>query len=235
MRAREEFTVGPGSFRRRSSALFLPATFELAASGPAAAQAAVDLARRLSAKRHAEWTDPFLGFVAGAIAFAAGDWDGAVAELDSALERAAETGTGWISQPAAVRAWIDAHRGDTASARARLESFRHRGLPLQFGHDRPGWAELAVLEAEGSVREAATLARTLWSAARTRADRWAADLPPTWPGSRSPRWTAAWPPRSGTTSPGCARPAYPAWSRACSRPTPRRSGRAPRSSPAPAA
>jgi DNA-binding CsgD family transcriptional regulator len=178
MRAREEFSVAPGSFRRRSSALFLPATFELAAAGPAAAQAAVDLARRLSAERHAEWTDPFLGFVAGAIAFAAGDWDGAVAELDSALERAAETGTGWISQPAAVRAYIDAHRGGTAPARARLESFRHRGLPLQFGHDRPGWAELAVLEAEGSVREAATLARTLWSAARTRADRWAADLAP---------------------------------------------------------
>jgi hypothetical protein len=178
MRAREEFTVAPGSFRRRSSALFLPATFELAASGPAAAQAAVGLARRLSAERHAEWTDPFLGFVAGAIAFTAGDWDGAVAELDSALERAAETGTGWISQPAGVRCYIDAHRGGTASARARLESFRHRGLPLQFGHDRPGWAELAVLEAEGAVREAATLARTLWSAARTRADRWAADLAP---------------------------------------------------------
>jgi DNA-binding CsgD family transcriptional regulator/tetratricopeptide (TPR) repeat protein len=178
MRAREQFAVTAGSFRNRSSSLALPAMFELAASGPAAAQAAVDLARRLSAERHAEWTDPFLGFVAGAIAFTAGDWDGAVAELDSALERAAETGTGWISQPAAVRAYIDAHRGDTAAARARLESFRHRGLPLQFGHDRPGWAELAVLEAEGAVREAATLARTLWSAARTRADRWAADLAP---------------------------------------------------------
>ena len=44
------------------------------------------------------------------------------------------------------RAYIDAHRGRTGPARARLESFRHRGLPLQFGHDRPGWAELAVLE-----------------------------------------------------------------------------------------
>jgi DNA-binding CsgD family transcriptional regulator/tetratricopeptide (TPR) repeat protein len=178
MRARAQFAVTAGSFRNRSSSLALPAMFELAASGPAAAQAALDLARRLSAERHAEWTDPFLGFVAGGISFTAGDWDGAVAELDSALERAAETGTGWISQPAAVRAYIDAHRGDTAAARARLESFRHRGLPLQYGHDRPGWAELAVLETEGAVREAATLARTLWSAARTRADRWAADLAP---------------------------------------------------------
>jgi DNA-binding CsgD family transcriptional regulator len=178
MRAREQLAVTAGSFRNRSSALALPAMFELAASGPAAAQAALDLARRLSAERHAGWTDPFLGFVAGGIALAAGDWDGAVAELDSALERAAETGTGWISLPVGFRSYIDAHRGDTAAARARLESFRHRGLPVQYGHDRPGWAELAVLEAEGAAREAATLARTLWSAASSRADRWAADLAP---------------------------------------------------------
>jgi DNA-binding CsgD family transcriptional regulator len=50
-------------------------------------------------------------------------------------------------------------------ARTRLESFRHRGLPRQFGHDRPGWAELAVLETDRAVREADTLARTLWSRA----------------------------------------------------------------------
>ena len=126
----------------------------------------------------AEWLDPFLGFAAGGIAFAAGDWDDAVAELDAALERAEETGTGWISLPVGLRSYIDAHRGSTGPARARLESFRHRGLPLQFGHDRPGWAELAVLEAEGAIREAGTLARTLWSAARAHPGRWAADLAP---------------------------------------------------------
>ena len=178
LRAREELLPDAASLRSRSSALALPAVVELAASGPQAAQAAVDRARRLSAERHAEWVDPFLGFAAGGIAFAAGDWDGAVAELDAALERAEETNTGWISLPVGVRSYIDAHRGSTGPARARLESFRHRGLPLQFGHDRPGWAELAVLEAEGAIREAVTLARTLWSAARGRADRWAADLAP---------------------------------------------------------
>ena len=176
MRTREELLPDAGRFRARSSALFLPAVFELDASGPAAAQAALDRARRLTAERQAPWVDPFLGFTAGGIAFTAGDWDGAVAELDSALERAEETGTGWISIPVGVRAYIDAHRGRTGPARARLESFRHRGLPLQYGHDRPGWAELAVLEAEGATREAARLARTLWSAARSRPGRWAAEL-----------------------------------------------------------
>ena len=47
-----------------------------------------------------------------------------------------------------------------------------------YGDDRPGWAELAVLEAEGAIREAGTLARTLWSAARGHPGRWAADLAP---------------------------------------------------------
>jgi DNA-binding CsgD family transcriptional regulator len=178
IRTREELVPDPGSLRSRSSSLSMPAVFQLAASGPAAAQAALDRARRLSAERHAEWVDPFLGFTAGGIAFAAGDWDGAVAELDAALERAEETNTGWISLPVGIRSYIDAHRGATGPARVRLESFRHRGLPLVFGHDRPGWAELAVLEAEGSVREASTLARTLWSAARGHPGRWAADLAP---------------------------------------------------------
>ena len=178
MRSREELIAGTDSFRSRSSALVLPAMFELASSGPRAAQAAVDRARRLSADAHAAWVDPFVGFVAGGVAFAAGDWDDAVAELDSALEVAEETNTGWVSIPVGIRSYIDAHRGRTGPARARLESFRHRGLPLQFGHDRPGWAELAVLEAEGAIQAAGTLARRLWSAARSHPGPWAATLAP---------------------------------------------------------
>ena len=178
MRTREKLTAGQDGFRARSSSLSLPAMFELAASGPTAAREALGRARQLAAERQAPWLDPFLGFAAGGIAFAAGDWDDAVAELDAALERAEETGTGWISLPVGFQSYIDAHRGHAGAARERLESFRHRGLPLQFGHDRPGWAELAVLEAEGATREAGTLARTLWSAARAQPDRWAADLAP---------------------------------------------------------
>jgi DNA-binding CsgD family transcriptional regulator len=178
MRAREELLTDADGFRLRSSTLSLPAMFELAGSGPAAARAALDRARRLSLERQAPWVDPFLGSAAGGIAFAAGDWDDAVAELDSALERAEETGTGWTSLPVGFRSYIDAHRGRTGLARERLESFRHRGLPRQFGHDRPGWAELAVLEAEGAIREAGTLARTLWAAARAYPGQWVADLAP---------------------------------------------------------
>jgi DNA-binding CsgD family transcriptional regulator len=178
MRTREELLPEAASFSSQSSSLSLPAMFELAASGPAAARATLGRTRRLAAERQAPWVDPFLGFAAGGIAFTAGDWDDAVAELDWALERAEETGTGWISLPVGFRSYIDAHRGHVEAARDRLEFFRHRGLPLQFGHDRPGWAELAVLEAEGKTREAGTLARTLWSAARAHPGRWVGDLAP---------------------------------------------------------
>ena len=176
LRTRDALLPATQGFRSRSSSLALPAMFELWASGPEAARAALGRARLLAAERESPWLDPFLGFVAGAIAFAAGDWDDAVAELDSALERAEETGTGWISLPVGFRSYIDAHRGRTEQARARLESLRHRGLPLQFGHDRPGWAELAVLEAEGAISEAGTLARTMWSAARDHPGPGTADL-----------------------------------------------------------
>ena len=162
----------------RSTALVWPAMIALSEHGPAAGRAAVDRARRLSAARAAQWLDPFLGFVAGGAALVAGDWDDAVAELDTALEQAEETGTGWISMPVGNRAYLDAHRGDTTAARARLDDFRGRGLPLQFGRDDPGRADLAILEAEGSTRAASTLARALWAAARTGPSGWCLDLAP---------------------------------------------------------
>jgi DNA-binding CsgD family transcriptional regulator len=162
----------------RSTALVWPAMIALSEYGPAAGRAAVDRARRLSAARAAQWLDPFLGFVAGGAAFDAGDWDDAAAELDTALEQAEEAGTGWISIPVGNRAYLDAHRGDTAAARARLDDFRGRGLPLQFGRDDPGRADLAILEAEGATRAASTLARALWAAARTGPSGWCLDLAP---------------------------------------------------------
>jgi DNA-binding CsgD family transcriptional regulator len=163
---REDRLPAAGQFSSQStSALVLPVTFQLYAHGPRAAQAALDQARRLSTDRDAAWVGPLLAIAAGGIAFTAGDWDGAVAELDTALEQAEEANSGWISVPVGIRSYIDAHRGRDGPARARLESFRHRGLLLQFGQDRPGWAELAVLEAGGAIREADTLARTLWSRA----------------------------------------------------------------------
>ena len=178
VREQEELGPAAGPMRGRSSMQVMPVIYELTAAGPPAARVALARARRVAAKQGAPWLDSFFGFTAGGIAFTAGDWDDAVAELDSALEQAEETGTGWISQPTGVRAYIDAHRGRTGHARNRLASFRHRGFPLHLGWDTPGWAELAVLEAEGELGQAGTLARTLWSGARAHPGRWAGDVAP---------------------------------------------------------
>jgi hypothetical protein len=69
--------------------------------------------------------------------FAAGDWDGAVAELDLALEQAEETGTGWISQAVGFRCYIDAHRGATGPARTRLDASGTAACPCSSGTKAP--------------------------------------------------------------------------------------------------
>lgn len=156
----------------RLTTLVWPGMFELARRGPPAAQQAVERARRLTVERDAQWLAPFHSFVAGGAAVAAGARDEAVAELTTGLELAEEQDSGWISSAIGQRSYIDAHRGRPEQAMARLDALRLAGLPLHFGHDLPGLADLAVLEALGSTRAATTLARELWSAAPSRGPTW---------------------------------------------------------------
>ena len=158
--------------------LVWPAMFELAAHGPHAARPVIERARRLTADRGADWILPFHAFVAGGAALAAAEWDTAVAELDTGLELAQEQESGWISIAVGQRAYIDAHRSRPAQAREQLAAARRSGVPLQFGLDLPGLADLAVLEADGATRAAATLARELWSAAAARGEAWMLTLAP---------------------------------------------------------
>jgi DNA-binding CsgD family transcriptional regulator len=158
--------------------LVWPAMFAIAARGPSAARPMIERARRLTAERGAAWIMPFHAFVAGGAAVATGEWDVAVAELDTGLDLAQEQGSGWISIAVGQRAYVDAHRGRTGDARRRLDALRRCGVPLQFGLDFPGLADLAVLEADGATRAAATLARELWAAAPARGEAWMLALAP---------------------------------------------------------
>lgn len=162
----------------RLTTLVWPGMFELSGRGPQAARSAVGTARRLTAERDALWLAPFHSFVAGATALSAAQWDEAVAELDTGLELAEEQDAGWISSAVGQRCYIDAHQGRPEQARERLGVFRRAGLPLHFGLDFPGLADLAVLEALGSSRGAVTLARELWSAAAVRGQVWMLALAP---------------------------------------------------------
>ena len=168
-----ERELAPGDpLSGRLTVLVWPAVFELAARGPAAAREVLARMRRLTGERGASWIVPLHAFVAGGIAMAAAEWDEAVAEFDTGLELAREQDLRWISTAVGRRAYLDAHRGRTADARRRLGEFRASALPLHFGLDHPGLADLAVLEAANDVRAAVTLARELWGAAPGRGETW---------------------------------------------------------------
>jgi len=151
-----------------TTAMVWPAMFRLEIEGTASAGPELERARATATQINSSWVYPFLGFVAAGAAWAGGDWDGAVAEADAALEMAEETGTGWISIPVGERIDIDARRGLVRAARQRLDDFRSRRLPDQFGRGDVDAAEWSILEAEGSLEGAAALAESYWTRVRTQ-------------------------------------------------------------------
>jgi DNA-binding CsgD family transcriptional regulator len=159
-----------------TTSMVWPAMFRLDADGTASAAPELERARATVAQINSPWVYPFLGFVAAGAGWASGDWDGAVAEADAALEMAEETGTGWISIPVGERIDIDARRGLVRAARQRLDEFRSRRLPDQFGRGDVDVAELSILEAEGSLDGAAALAESYWTRVRTQPGLGGADF-----------------------------------------------------------
>jgi DNA-binding CsgD family transcriptional regulator len=158
---------GPGPLGHSTSTIW-PAMFRLELEGPAATAQELERARAIVLRTESPWVSPFLGFVAAGANWVAADWDGAVAEADAALEAAEETGTGWISIPVGERIDIDARRGQVRAARKRLEEFRSRRLPDQFGRGDVDLAEMSILEAEGSLDAAVALAEAYWTRVRTQ-------------------------------------------------------------------
>ncbi len=151
-----------------STYMVWPSLFRLDVDGPAAAADDLVRARAIAARTNSPWVYPFLGFVASGAAWAAGDWDGAVAEADAALEVAEETGTGWVSITVGERVDIDARRGLVRAARKRLDEYRSRRFPDQFGRGDVDLAEMSILEAEGALDAAADLAEAYWTRVRTQ-------------------------------------------------------------------
>ena len=151
-----------------NTSMIWPSMFKLAIDGPVSAAQELSRAREVVARYNSPWVYPFLGFVAAGAAITAGDWDGAVAEADAALEAAEESGTGWISIPVGERIDIDARHGQVRAARKRLEEYRSRRLPDQFGRGDVDLAEMSILEAEGAVDGAVALAEAYWTRVRTQ-------------------------------------------------------------------
>jgi DNA-binding CsgD family transcriptional regulator len=162
--------------QRMAGPAFSP-LFTLYARGPAAALEASHAERVISREHAARWVEPFHEFVLGNIHYDAGQWDDAVAALDTGLEVAQETGTGWIAVPWGCRALIDSHRAERELARARLDRLARLDLPAQLGMDYPRLAAMTVTEADAvtqaaggtswgaAMRPAVAAAEQLWAAA----------------------------------------------------------------------
>ncbi|MCF8607446.1 LuxR C-terminal-related transcriptional regulator [Gordonia sp. HY442] len=170
--------LGDQGRRERTTALIWPPLFELYAHGVASARQSVQDVRVRAQESGSGWLSLYHCFVAAGTAFTAGDWNHAVAEYTAGLELAEETGSGWISIAVGQLAYIEAHRGRFREAQDRLREFSSRRLPLQFGMDDPGWANLAILEVAGNPAATLAYARAFWTAARASGAAWMLQVAP---------------------------------------------------------
>jgi DNA-binding CsgD family transcriptional regulator/tetratricopeptide (TPR) repeat protein len=121
--------------------------------------------------QHAEelglvWSFGLYHALLGVRGFIAGDWDGALAELDAALAAADEAGlhVGIIAAASAWMAVMQLHRDDLAGAQATLARALDRLAETgpQLGMGPFFWARAMVLEAQGNPGEALSLLQTSW-------------------------------------------------------------------------
>jgi hypothetical protein len=89
----------------------------------------------------------------------------ALAELESALEAADATGTGWTSMTVATPLQFLVRRGELAAAEGTLATWHARGRPEQCGLPHVAQAEALVLEAREETDRAAALVRRVWTRA----------------------------------------------------------------------
>lgn len=112
------------------------------------------------------WSLPLYHALLGAKGFIAGDWDGAIAELEAALALADEVGlhVGVIAATAAWLAVIQLQRDDIEAAERTLESAMGRLAEAgpQLGMGVLNWARAMVLESRGRQNEALGVLQYAW-------------------------------------------------------------------------
>ena len=104
------------------------------------ARATLHAGRRISEERGVRWPLPSFGVYLGLERFFAGEWDDALAELESSLELAEETGaTISVIVAQVVMALIGLHRDDLSRAAAAVEA-AYRDLTTRGFSHRANWA-----------------------------------------------------------------------------------------------
>jgi DNA-binding CsgD family transcriptional regulator len=134
------------------------------------ARSVLHTGRRISEERGARWPLPTFGVLLGLERFVAGQWDDALAELESGLELARELGEEnyTVNLAHSIVALISFHRDDmhraAAAARAANQQLADRGA--QFAR-WAAWPHALLQEASGQVAQALeTLITPLQESAR---------------------------------------------------------------------
>jgi len=126
------------------------------------ARSTLQTGRRISEELGVRWRLPFYQAVLGMERFLAGEWDDALAELEEALELAAETGERYsLVLTHTLKALIALHRGELRQAEEAAATAERElaGTSSRFRTHWAAWARALLLEAEGATGEAfATLA-----------------------------------------------------------------------------
>ena len=108
-------------------------------------------------------------FVLGFLGYFVGDWDNALADIETGMNDADRTMTGWRVDVLAIRAMIAIHRGRLADAEADL-ALAENGLASGEPAYRPEWLFLArylSLEAAGETVRAQAVLDNAWNLARS--------------------------------------------------------------------
>jgi tetratricopeptide (TPR) repeat protein len=129
------------------------------------AMAVLQRGRRRSEEAGAYWQLPLYDDGIATLHFYAGSWDDAVAELETCIALAEETGTLWWLVPAScMLAYIAIHRDQDDLAATLLAAARRQARSTEFGSDRLVWVGALRREAVGDVAGARAMLEEAWQA-----------------------------------------------------------------------
>ena len=131
------------------------------------AAAHLERGRRHSERAGLFWHLALYHTAAGRLGWVAGQWDDAVAEMQTSIRLGGEFGLRWATpQQWSLLAHVGLHRGDTAAADEALATAESEfaACGAAFGVEVLVWGRALVHEARGERREAASMLAAAWSA-----------------------------------------------------------------------
>jgi DNA-binding CsgD family transcriptional regulator/tetratricopeptide (TPR) repeat protein len=128
----------------------------------------LQVGRRRSEEAGMVWHIPLYDDAIGTLHYHAGDWDDAVAEMETCIAMARQTGTHWwLATAYCMLAYIAIHRGQDDRAESAMATAAAFARPGSIGENRLRWVRALDHEARGELEPAANLLEEAWAATAT--------------------------------------------------------------------